>query len=155
MKEKIAKEKEELLKNIPKDYQNAAQRQYDALFEEIENMAENDPVFAGQFLLPHKSFQKCYKYMEKKAYDMAPKNAQGLLVDSVTLMEWVREYYALDDKEEAEKREKQVEAEKQVQIKAKKQENKGTPVTYTAPVVSKKKSKTDLEGQIDLFSMFG
>lgn len=62
--------REEYLAKVPEGMKEVAAGQIDMVLDGIREMAEKNPAFAEKLLLPWKSFEKCYKYMEKKAYEM-------------------------------------------------------------------------------------
>ena len=68
-----------------------------------------------QILKPHKTLQRCVEYLMEQAWEMVDdekKNQSirmGFAVPDDTVYRWVQEYYALDDKEQYEKEQKEAE----------------------------------------------
>lgn len=68
-----------------------------------------------QILKPHKTLQRCVEYLMEQAWEMVDdekKNQRirmGFAVPDDTVYRWVQEYYALDDKEQYEKAQKEAE----------------------------------------------
>lgn len=67
-------------------------------------------------LQSHKTLQRCIDYLMEKAWELVDEEARkqrinvGFAVSSDTVFNWVSDYYALDDKEQMEKKEKEAEA---------------------------------------------
>lgn len=67
-------------------------------------------------LKSHKTLQRCIDYLMEKAWELVDEEARkqrinvGFAVSSDTVFNWVSDYYALDDKEQMEKKEKEAEA---------------------------------------------
>jgi len=165
-KEKFIHEEEELLKYVPDDKKEQAKQQYDMVFEELIKKCNKNEEFNKLVLQEHKSWKRCYKFMEKKARDIAC-GSSACAVHSDTLFSWIAEYYNLDDKEEIEK-ERKIELEraakrKEQSDKAKKEPKKEEP-KKAEPKVEKKgenhfKKKTkstddNIDGQMNLLQMF-
>lgn len=135
-------------------------------------MAEKNPAFAEKLLLPWKSFEKCYKYMEKKAYEMST-NKKTCVVVSTLLFDWINEYYMLDDKAEWEEKQKEQQKKKEESEKKSIRESveadrevykqlygdaddsvSSNSPAPAKPVVTKiAKTKYDCDGQLDLFGL--
>lgn len=154
--QKIQYEKEKCLENIPDEYKEVVANQYDLLFGEMIKAIKENPEFGEQIIQPHKCWERCYSYMEKKARNLVNKNAKCAVVDSVTLMQWIFEYYALDDKLEVEEAEKKAVKEKELAEKENLSIPQNVKVLVPKPVgITGKAGKKDISGQMDLFSMFG
>lgn len=154
--------REEYLAKVPEGMKEVATGQIDMVLDGIREMAEKNTAFADKLLLPWKSFEKCYNYMEKKAFKMST-NKKTCVVVSTLLFDWINEYYMLDDRAEWEEKQKKKEAEKSVEadMEVYKQlygdaddsvsSNSPAPAK---PVVTKiAKTKYDCDGQLDLFGL--
>lgn len=158
--------REEYLAKVPEGMKEVASGQIDMVLDGIREMAEKNPAFAEKLLLPWKSFKRCYKYMEKKAYEMST-NKKTCVVVSTLLFDWVNEYYMLDDKAEWEEKQKEQQKKKEESVEADMEVYKqlygdaddsvssNSPAPAKAkPIVSKiAKTKYDCEGQLDLFGL--
>lgn len=157
---KLLTEKEDMLAKIEEKYRDLVRPQYDIIFSALIQKMESDPEFDAQVALEHKSFQRCYAYMEKKALEMngvkdpakisRDKMPRSALVTSDMLFEWIDEYYALDDLEDVQKEEKAKEAEaaKKAAEAAKKAED-----AKAKKAEVKKKETWENAGQMSLFDM--
>ena len=130
----------------------------------LERVKESESL-AKDILQEHKTWDKCYDYIYKQARSQI-KGSAGAIRDDV-VYEWAEDYYHLDDKALEEKKAKE-EAERKKKAAEKKQKNKTDskkkPVAETkekvAPKPKKEETKdkgkkTEMEGQMDLFSMMG
>lgn len=77
--------REEYLAKVPEGMKEVASGQIDMVLDGIREMAEKNPAFAEKLLLPWKSFEKCYKYMEKKAYEMSTNKKTCVVVSTLLL----------------------------------------------------------------------
>ena len=102
--------REEYLAKVPEGMKEVATGQIDMVLDGIREMAEKNTAFADKLLLPWKSFEKCYNYMEKKAFKMST-NKKTCVVVSTLLFDWINEYYMLDDRAEWEEKQKKKEQE--------------------------------------------
>ena len=129
---------------------------------------EEDPGLAEDFLAESKKFSKCFTYMMKRAEEVAAKGERGMLVEQTTIFEWIEDYIRKDDKAEAEEEKKQKAQEKKERelraAKAKERKKNQKPKEDTAgkadtaeekPEPKPKKKSDEIEGQMDIFSMFG
>lgn len=158
--------REEYLAKVPEGMKEVASGQIDMVLDGIREMAEKNPAFAEKLLLPWKSFEKCYNYMEKKAYEMST-NKKTCVVVSTLLFDWINEYYMLDDRAEWEEKQKKKEAEKSIResVEADSEVYKqlygdaddsvsSNSPAPAKPVVTKiAKTKYDCDGQLDLFGL--
>ena len=118
----------------------------------------------------HKTWEKCYKFCENKARQQASKGATGAMVEGNCLLEWIEDYYRKDDKAEEEEKarkekerkekwaakQKEQRKEKRAEKKPAKKQEKEAPVEEKPKPEPKPKKKSDqIEGQLDIFSMFG
>lgn len=130
---------------------------------------EEDPGLAEDILQEHKTWEKCLRFINDKAREKL-KNQNGY-IDDPTVYEWSEDYYRKDDKaEEEEKKRKEEERKKKMEEDRKKREEQAKKkkakeakketadskdekkeAPKPAPIA---KSKKDIEGQMDLFSMF-
>lgn len=160
-KKKLSMEKEEVLKMAPKGKEDIVRAQYDMLFSELFDMIDNNESLAENILQEHKTFKRCYKFMEDKAKSISSKEATSALVTSDTLFAWLEEYYALDDaaqiKAEEEKKaqmeKERVEREERLKQLRESKEKAGTTANPSAPATNKKKSKKEDPNQLSLFDM--
>lgn len=163
--------REEYIAKVPERMKEVATGQIDMVLDGIREMAEKNTAFAKKLLLPWKSFEKCYNYMEKKAYEMST-NKKTCVVVSTLLFDWINEYYMLDDKaewEEQQKKKEESEKKKDIresvetdmevykQLYGDADDSVSSNVPAPAkekPIVSKiAKTKYDCEGQLDLFGL--
>ena len=164
--------REEYLAKVPEGMKEVASGQIDMVLDGIREMAEKNPAFAEKLLLPWKSFEKCYKYMKKKAYEMST-NKKTCVVVSTLLFDWVNEYYMLDDKAEWEEKQKEQQKKKEESEKKSIRESveadrevykqlygdaddsvSSNSPAPAKPVVTKiAKTKYDCDGQLDLFGL--
>lgn len=132
------------------------------LFDGLIEIIETDERLAGNIVQEHKSFERCYKYMENKAKKLAGSGAQSCCVRSDMLFDWVREYYALDDLEAFNKEKKAKEEREQAMKRAEERRKNGitptvtpTPKPSTTPVAPVKKNKKEDPNQMSLFDLMG
>ena len=175
VREKMDKETENYVSTVPELYRETAKQQITLVMDGIVKMADEDDTLYQAIMQPHKTFKRCYSFMEKKAKEMAGQNAQSCAVISTALFEWIKEYYMLDDKEEIEKAERAkalAAAKRLAAAKAKKasksdleitiEESKKKAAEYEAKKkaeaeekrIAKAEEKRNCAGQMDLFSMF-
>ena len=105
---KLEGEKEKFLKAFEKESEEIrkiVEDQYDLLFGKLCEKADADPAFNEQVMQDHKSWARCYKYVEDNAKKMAASGRMAMVQDNI-VFGWVYEYYALDDKAEVEAEEK-------------------------------------------------
>lgn len=157
---------QEILEKLPEDLKGFAS-QYLMMFGMMFEEAATDPFFSEQLLLEWKTWERLSSYCYSKAKSQTDENFQmrNFAIDCYSLLEWIKEYYDLDDKEEYEQelKKKEEEEKKRAEVKKKYEElkaNKTIPVTKpeipkseTTPAV--KSSKKDINGQLDFFSMLG
>lgn len=162
-KEKLEFEEQQILASTDDKYKDAVKGQFNMIFLQLIKKCEEDSDFNNKVLLKHKSFLRCMKYASNKAMEMrnpteeektAARNGTPIVtpVTSDMLFLWIDEYYDLDDKDEVEKEKK-------------KQNNKPQTVKTTKSATPKKetnipqkkatKKKSDIDGQMDLFSLMG
>lgn len=163
--EYCSKKYEEIKEKLPEDMKSLA-TQYLMLFGLILEEAEKNAAFAERMLLPYKNWDRLYKYMDNLARPTSKKEKsyrpRCAMIDSFTLLGWIRDYYFLDDKDEYEKEvaeetaaaKKREEAAAKISNKYKKKET-DTSVENVSKVTIpvKKKTGRDVDGQIDFFSM--
>lgn len=130
--------------------------------EYLKKRCDEDGSICEDILQEHKTWEKCYKYVE----DQARKALDGHSgpVWHETVYEWVEDYYHLDDKaleekkarEEAERKKRQDENAKRAKEKAAKNKKAGKQPAAAKAESEKpepKKKSNEMEGQMDLFSM--
>lgn len=72
----------------------------------------SNPEMEFQILQSHKTLQRCVDYLMQKAWELVDEESRnqrirvGFAVTSDTVFSWVQDYYALDDKEQMEQKEK-------------------------------------------------
>lgn len=135
----------------------------------IERCGESESL-AQDVMQAHKKWERCIDYI----YRQAKKQAKGnnVAIRDAVVFEWAEDYYHKDDKEESEKKAKE-EAERKAKVlqnkartPVRKLETKGkqnlkadhSPMKKEVkpePQSKQKKSGNGMEGQIDMFSMFG
>ncbi|MFR9151847.1 MAG: Cas9 inhibitor AcrIIA9 family protein [Hungatella sp.] len=75
----------------------------------------SNPEMEFQILQSHKTLQRCVDYLMQKAWELVDEESRnqrirvGFAVTSDTVFSWVQDYYALDDKEQMEQKEKEAE----------------------------------------------
>ena len=75
----------------------------------------SNPEMEFQILQSHKTLQRCVDYLMQKAWELVDEESRnqrirvGFAVPSDTVFSWVQDYYALDDKEQMEQKEKEAE----------------------------------------------
>lgn len=128
----------------------------------IERCRESESL-ASDVCQDHKTWEKCYKYI----YEQARKQAKGssCAVRDDVVYEWAEDYYHKDDKAEEEKKAKKLADKKKKQEDKRKADNKQEtskpsvkkekmPETLKSEPKPKKNNK-DMDGQLDMFSLFG
>ena len=140
------------------------------VFEYLEKRCSEDNGLAQDIMQEHKTWEKCYKFCENKARQQASKGAMGAMVEGNCLLEWIEDYYRKDDKAEEEEKarkekerkekwaakQKEQRKEKRAEKKpAKKQEKEAPAEEKPKPEPKPKKKSDQIEGQLDIFSMFG
>lgn len=170
--EKLRFEQEECVKNINDKYKDIAKKQYGMVFSVLIKQCEDDKEFDTLVLQEHKSWGRCMKFCSEKAMEicnptdkqkeLARKGEQPIAapVDSVTLFQWIDEYYRMDDKDKIEK-EKKAEAKKEADAKKKEEQNKKAEEKKT-PAEGKQKKPSEPKdkgkqkeptGQMSLFDL--
>lgn len=137
----------------------------------LKKRCEEEDGICEDILLPHKTWEKCYKYICNQAEKLL--HRRNGVVRNDTVFEWAEDYFRKDDKaieeqkakEEAKRNEKQAKAVTQANIKPRAakpsppQKGKGTdkptakPSTKPAEKAPRKKKSKDIEGQMDIFSI--
>lgn len=90
---------------VSEDKKELFMMQFAPILQFITYKSENDVSFETKLLMPHKSFVRCYSYIEKKAMELA--KAQGganfFCMDGILFLSLLEEYYNADDKLEVKK----------------------------------------------------
>lgn len=124
--EKLGLEKDEFMKKFEKaseSIRKIVENQYDTLFQILCEKADNDPEFDSLVCQEHKSWSRCYKYVENKAREMAS-GGNMVMVEGDIVFGWIDEYYALDDKaqiEEENRKKAENEAKRQAEAQKRKE----------------------------------
>lgn len=170
--EKLEYEEQELLKNVDEKHKETLTQQYYLIFSELIKKCNDDEIFNSQVMMQHKSWNRCYKYIENKAREMCAKGSNSCAVVSTTLFQWIYEYYALDDKEDVENENKVIEkmkGEKKTKPKDIKEdeekedeekedeteEKEAIKVTHQTTKHSKDKVRDNLPGQMSIMDFLG
>lgn len=139
----------------------------------LKKRCEEEDGICEDILLPHKTWEKCYKYIYGQAEKMLHRQSGPVRND--TVFEWAEDYFRQDDKaieeqkanEEAKRKEKQSKAETQTKNRPRvakpspSRKEKGTdkpttePTSKPAEKAPRKKKQQDIEGQMDIFSIMG
>lgn len=176
--EKLRFEQEQCLEVVGDKFKEMARKQYEMVFSELVRKCENDAEFDMLVLQEHKSWGRCMKYAAEQAMktthptdkqkELARRGEQPIAVpvDSVTLFQWIDEYYRKDDKEEFDKKEiakgkkkktndnkkKKPEKIKEAVTDSEKNQNKTTSKEEgTKNIITGKSRKKEMEGQLNLF----
>lgn len=131
---------------------------------------EEDAGLCEDVCQEHKTWEKCFKFIYECARKMAKGKTSCAVRDDV-VYEWAEDYYHKDDKAEEEKKAKEeAELKKKAAERLANTEKKPVPAKPipTKPVVEvvntakpaekkeqPKKSRKDIEGQLDLFALMG
>lgn len=108
-----------------------------------------NPEMERLILQKHKTLQRCVDYLMEQAWELVDEESRkqrikvGFAVTSDTVFSWVHDYYALDDKEEMEKKEK--EAEERFLANSTSVNEKKKPASK--PKTSKRTKKAETEGK--------
>jgi len=108
-----------------------------------------NPEMENLILQKHKTLQRCVDYLMEQAWELVDEEARnqrikvGFAVTSDTVFSWVRDYYALDDKEETEKKEKEAEERFLANITSANEKKKPA----AKPKSSKRTKKTEVDGK--------
>lgn len=79
----------------------------------IKEAIKTDNQLNYQLALPWKSASRCTKFISDKAFTYYTKGSNSpVMLDSNTLLSWIKEYYSLDDKEQIEEEERKAEEER-------------------------------------------
>lgn len=179
--EKLQAEIKENSDKAPERVREQVVTQSKMILDVLIKKCEEDKSFEEKLLLSHKSFERCFKYLTKKAKEMAVAGMSCVAVADTTVFDWIYEYYDLDDKAAVEKEEKKKERIKEEKAKrkekAKEQKEKEpaandeeemeeesvnqpgvkedkAPDPVATPKLKKTKNTSDqLEGQMDIFQM--
>lgn len=182
--EKLIAEEGEMIASAKPEFRKAMKAQMDLIFKELVGWTKRDPEFEERVLLSHKSMKRCMKFCADKALGLREPSDQEKAdarnnnipimtpVGSDMLLEWIKEYYDKDDKDEAEKEEKRKAAEKERKAEAdkkakarkaaaeeKKKEREEKKKAEAARKKEKAKAsaarKNEMEGQVSIFDMMG
>jgi len=150
----------------------------DKTIEYFEKRCSEDSGLTQDIMQEHKTWAKCYKFCEARAKKKASSGSHGVAIEGEELLEWIEDYYRKDDKAEAEKEAKEAAERKkkaeesrrkrEEEAKKKRAENRKKKATAEkdkpeekpkqdeTPKPKPKPKKSDqIDGQMDLFSMFG
>lgn len=147
----------------------------DKVFEYFKKRCSEDSGLAQDIMQEHKTWEKCYKFCEGKARKQAASGATSAMVDGNDLLEWIEDYYRMDDKaEEEEKARKEAERKKKweedqkkrkAEAAKKKAEDRKKPAKTSKeetkseekpkPAPKPKKKSDEIDGQLNIFDMFG
>lgn len=143
-------------------------QQVQPIIDYITERCDQDKEYEALVLADHKSWERCFDYTFKKAQKMAEKGARGICVFGDTMIKWIDEYFAMDDKKEVEEKAKREAEEKVRREKAAAKRREKTAAkkkTKTNDKTAKtekpkeqpipKKNGKEMEGQLDMFSMIG
>lgn len=154
--DKLAYEEQELLKTVSAEKRDVIKQQFDLVFQELIKRCKENEDFNQMVLQEHKTWERCYKFMEKKAMDVTAKGAQSCAIISTTLFDWIKEYYSIDDKSQIEKEDadrKKAEEERKKVATAIIDTSK-TNMNQTVPMEKKLNNavkKNEIEGQVSIF----
>lgn len=104
-------------------------------------------------LQSHKTLQRCVDYLMERAWDLVDEESKnqrinvGFAVAGDTVLNWVHDYYYLDDKEQLEQKEKEAEAKFLANISSTSETKKTTGKQKGGG--RKKKTKTEVKKQPD------
>ena len=157
VKEEIINSDETAIEKLQREVQTAKNKNVPVepivnfLIAECEHYAD----FGNSILIKHKTLEKCFSYVEKKAREKIKGTAGWIADDEV--YSWAREYFLLDDaaieKAEEEKRKK----EKEERIKREEEAKKNKPGETKTESIDKKvkKPKAKDDSQLSLFDFGG
>jgi len=172
--EEAEKMKQAAKEKLEKEMREAADRKFvEPVIEYLLKRCAEDEGLAEDVLQEHKTWQKCFDYI----YNQANKQSKGnyTFVREDIVYEWAEDYYHKDDKAEEEKKAKKEEERNASQASQKKaaeskkaaEKSKGKETAEVSPPVKEKKeekvkeqpkpkkSGSDIEGQLDMFSLMG
>ena len=151
------KAKEKLEKELAEDSDNTFAK---PIIGYLLKRCEEDEGLSQDVMQEHKTWRKCFDYINEKARNQAVGNRGVVHVPDEVVYEWAEDYYHKDDKAEEEKKARKVAERKAKQEKeaAERKDKKNTSKTERKEDITKeqskpKKSGKDMEGQLDLFSM--
>ncbi len=163
--EKAEKMKQAAKEKLEKEMREAADKKIaEPIIEYLLKRCTGDEGLAGDVLQKHKTWQKCSDYIYNQAKKHAKENCA--IIRSDVVFEWAEDYYHKDDKAEEEKKVKKEKERKASQKKAT-EKSKGKEMAEVSPPVKEKKeekvkeqpkpkkSGSDIEGQLDMFSLMG
>lgn len=170
------------IEKLKEELKNAKQKDFaEPIIEYLINRCKESESLAKDILRDGKTWGKCFDYIFDHAKKYA-KGARSAAIRDDVVCEWAEDYYHLDDKSKEEKKpkgrserkQKAVEKPNKVQKEAEKSqrrisktndpENAKETVQKQKPPkqepqkqepTKQKAKKNELEGQMDLFSMFG
>ena len=159
--EKLKAEENAVLESVVPEYKDIMAQQFGVLFDVLVKKADEDAAFNALVLQEHKSFKRAMKFAENKARTLRTpteeekKDARRGIpivtpVSPEKVLEWIIDYYKVDDKEEYEKEMKKYAPHKPIAVP------KTQPTAKAQPSVPHKRAlkKGEIEGQIDFMSMF-
>ncbi len=162
---------EEAKKKLEDELKNAKNKLFAApVIKYLLGRCEGNKGLSEDILQRHKTWEKCLDYIYSLARKQATRNC-AVIRDEV-VYEWAEDYYHKDDKAEEDEKVKKAEETKKkaAERAARAKENMGNPKTENKVAQEKQKSSvladkaekkrirrndTDLEGQMDMFSMMG
>lgn len=158
--EKLKAEEAAILESVIPEYKDIMAKQFGMLFDVLVKKAEEDAGFNALVLQKHKSFKRAMKYAESKAKELrtpTDKEKQDArrgipIVTPVSpekVLEWIIDYYGVDDKKEYEEEMKRYAPHKPVVIP----KSMTAPKTTTATPPKPKLKKGEMEGQMDFMSL--
>lgn len=152
--------KEIAIEKLKKELNKAKNKYFaDPVIGYLLKRCEEDEGLAEDVAQDHKTWSKCFNYITTQARKQAEGNCAAVRDDVV--YEWAEDYFHRDDKAEEARKAKREAATKERREKeeAKRAEmrKKQAPVKEEKPkeAIKPKKNTKEIEGQMDMFSMFG
>lgn len=154
--EKLNYEEKQLLETIDQKHQDIMRQQLSFLFSWLIHQCSINPTLNDLVLQEHKSWKRCFHYMENQAYEMSPEGARATLVTPDAVFTWIYDYYMLDDlaeiKKESEEAEKQRKAAEEARKTAEQNAEQRKKEKAEAAKKLEEKKKAEIQ-QISLFDM--
>ncbi len=146
---------EEAKKKLEDELKNAKNKLFAApVIKYLLGRCEGNKGLSEDILQRHKTWEKCLDYIYSLARKQATRNC-AVIRDEV-VYEWAEDYYHKDDKaEERAARAKENMGNPKTENKVAQEKQKSSVLADKAEKKQIRRNDTDLEGQMDMFSMMG
>ncbi|MCD8208277.1 MAG: PcfK-like family protein [Bacteroidales bacterium] len=155
--------REQAIAKLEAEREAAQKDHFEPVIDYLIGRCRESDSMTQDIMQEHKTWGKCMKYIMDTARTYLNSKPGGVLDE--TVYEWAEDYFHLDDKAAEAKKAKQAEKQKKENEKRKKEseerraqadaEKEKKKEEAAAKKAEEKAKRKEVEGQMDLFSMFG